>query len=163
MTTLGSMATQAQPSAREQLAALLDEESRRTAEWLERLPAVRAKSAATGVVLERLASTWPTDLPPRHPYADLVLASPGKQWAEDVASRLRNALPPGTRIDLGTFIPDTEDDEWMTAFTVRCPVSLPGVSGAKTTKRVCAALAAMDDLEVDYTESLNLVVVSPRI
>ena len=95
MTTLRSMVTQAQPSAREQLAALLDEQSRRTAEWLERLPAVRAKGAASGVVLERLASTWPTDPPPRHSYADLVLATPDKQWAEDVASRLRNALSAG--------------------------------------------------------------------
>mgnify|MGYP001182390682 CR=1 FL=1 len=163
MTTLRSIVTQAQPSAREQLAALLDEQSRRTAEWLERLPAVRAKGAASGVVLERLASTWPTDPPPRHSYADLVLATPDKQWAEDVASRLRNALSPDARIDLGTFVPSAGDGEWMPTFTVRCPVSLPGVSGAKTTKRVCAALAAMDDLEVDYTESLNLVVVSPRI
>jgi hypothetical protein len=51
----------------------------------------------------------------------------------------------------------------MTTFTVRCPVSLPGVSGAKTTKRVCAALAAMDDLVTDYSVVLNLVVVYPRI
>ncbi|HLM87194.1 MAG TPA: hypothetical protein VK272_13505 [Solirubrobacteraceae bacterium] len=157
------MATQAQPSAREQLARLLDEQSRRTAEWLERLPAVRAKSAAMGVVLDRLANTWPTDPPPRHPYADVVLATPDKLWAEDVATRLRNALPPGARIDLGTFVPSAGDGEWMTTFTVRCPVSLPGVSGAKTTERVCAALAAMDDLVVDYTEVLSLVVVYPRL
>jgi hypothetical protein len=108
MTTLGSMATQAQPSAREQLAILLDERSRRKAEWLERLPAVPAKSAAMGVVLDRLASTWPTDPPPRHPYADVVLAAPDKRWAEDVGTRLCNVLPSGARVDLGRFVPTQE-------------------------------------------------------
>jgi hypothetical protein len=49
----------------------------------------------------------------------------------------------------------------LTGFTVRCQVSLPGVPGATVTEQVRAALANMDGLEVDYSEPLDLVVVTP--
>ncbi|HSZ15311.1 MAG TPA: hypothetical protein VK790_14850 [Solirubrobacteraceae bacterium] len=40
-------------------------------------------------------------------------------------------------------------------------MSLPGVRGAKVTEQVRAALADMEGLEIDYSEPLDLVVVSP--
>lgn len=161
MTTLGPMTTQAQLSPLEQLTALLDEYGRQTAEWLEKLPTLQAKTAATGAVLDRLAQTWPTDPPPRREYADVVLAAPEREWAEHVASRLSNALPSGVQIDLGAPDESLRDGGPPTGLTVRCQVSLPGWSGAKTTEEVRAALANMGGLEIDFSEPLNLIVVSP--
>ncbi len=161
MTKLASMTTQAQPTPLEQLTALLDEYGRQTAEWREKLPTLRAKTAAIGAVLDRLAETWPTDPPPRHKYADVVLAAPEREWAEHVATRLRNALPSGVQIDLGGPGESPRDGRPPTGLIVRCQVSLPGVSGAKATKQVRAALANMGGLEIDYSEPLNLIVVSP--
>jgi hypothetical protein len=53
------------------------------------------------------------------------------------------------------------DGQPLTGFTVRCQVSLPGMRGAKVTEQVRAALVNMDGLGVHYSESLDLVVVSP--
>lgn len=155
------MATQAQPSPLEQLTALLDEYGRETAEWREKLPTLQAKTAAIGAVLDRLAETWPTDPPPRHEYADIVLAAPDMEWAENVATRLRNTLPPGAQIDLGEPGASLRDRRPPAGFTVRCQVSLPGVPGTKATGQVRAALANMGGLEIDFSEPLNLIVVSP--
>jgi hypothetical protein len=47
-------------------------------------------------------------------------------------------------------------------FTVRCQVSLTGTPAEKATGQVRAALAGMNDLDVDYSEPRDLVVVSPR-
>jgi len=40
--------------------------------------------------------------------------------------------------------------------------SLPGLSNGKAVAEVRAALAKMTDLEVDYSESIDLIVVTPR-
>ncbi len=80
---------------------------------------------------------------------------------QDVAARLRNALPSGAQVDLGDPGESLRDGQPLTGFTVRCQVSLPGVRGAKATEQVRAALADMEDLEIDYSEPLDLVVVSP--
>ncbi len=129
-------------------------------EWLAKLPTLRAQSAAISVVLE-LARTPPTAPRPERDYADVVLAAPTKEWAEDVADRLRKVLPSGVQIDLGAPGEGLRDGEPLTGFTVRCQVSLPGVHGAKATAQVRAALANMEGLEIDYSEPLDLVVVSP--
>jgi hypothetical protein len=76
MTTLRTMTTHAEPSPLQQLTTLLEEHGRRAAEWREKLPTLRAKTAATGAVLDGLARTWPSDSPPRRQYVDVVLAAP---------------------------------------------------------------------------------------
>jgi hypothetical protein len=157
------MATDTQPSPLEQLTALLDEYGRQTSEWWEKLPILRAKTVASGVVLDRLAQTWPTDPPPRRGYADVVLAAPTREWAREIVAQLRNALPFGAQVDLGARGEGLRDGQPLTGFTVSCQVSAPGVSGATVTKQVRTALANMEDLEVDYTEPLDLIVVSPRV
>jgi hypothetical protein len=112
-------------------------------------------------VLGELART-PSSTPlPLREYADVVLAAPTREWAEDVADRLRNALPSGVRVDFGAPGEGLRDGPPLTGFTVRCQVSLPGVRGAKVTEQVRAALADMEGLEIDYSEPLDLVVVSP--
>ena len=112
-------------------------------------------------MLGELARTPPTTPRPERAYADVVLAAPTKEWAEDVAARLRNALPSGAQIDLGVPGEGLRDGRPLTSFTVRCQVSLPGVRGAKATEQARAALANVEGLKIDYSEPLDLVVVSP--
>jgi hypothetical protein len=155
------MTTDAQSSPFEELTVLLDEYGRQAAEWRERLPTLRARTAATGVMLDRLARTWPTDPPPRRGYADVVLAAPSKDWAEDVADRLRVILPAGTRVELGRGSESPRDAPLSSECTVNCEVWLAGVYGKKATAQVRTALATIEGLKVAYSESLDLVVVSP--
>jgi hypothetical protein len=161
MTTLDSMVTRAEPSSLERLQSLVHEQAGPAREWRAKLPTLRAQSSATLVVLEELARTPPTAPRPEREYAAVVLAAPTKDWAEDVADRLRNALPSGTQVDLGAPGEGLRDGQPLTGFTVRCQVSLPGVRGAKATEQLRAALANMGGLEIAYSERLNLFVVSP--
>jgi hypothetical protein len=112
-------------------------------------------------MLGELARTSPVTRVPERGYADLVFAAPTKEWAEDVADRLRRTLPSTVQVDLGAAGDGLRDGQPLTGFTVRCQVSLPGMRGAKATEQVRAALANMEGLEIDYSEPLDLVVVSP--
>lgn len=161
MTTLNPMTTRAEPSPLEHLQALLQEQAGQAREWRMKLPTLRAQASATSFTLEELARTPPTTSVPERGYADVVLAAPTKEWAEEVAGRLRDALPSGVQVDLGAPGEPLRDGQPLTGFTVRCQVSLPGVPGAVVTGRVRAALAKMEDLEIDYSEPLDLVVVAP--
>lgn len=160
MTKLDVMATHAEPSPLERLQRLVREQAGPAREWRSKLPTLRAQSAATLAVLEELARTPMTPVPERE-FAALVLAAPTKDWADDIAVRLRKALPPGAEVALGAPGEGLRDGQPLTGFTVRCQVSLPGLRGAKATGRVRAALANMEDVEVDYSQLLELVAVSP--
>ncbi len=161
MTTLDSMATHAEPSPLERLQSLVHEQAGPASEWRAKLPTLRAQSSATLVVLEELARTPLTAPRPEREYAAVVLAAPTREWAEDVADWLGNALPSGVQVRLGSPGEGLRDGQPLTGFTVRCQVWLPGMRGAKATEQVRVALANMDGLEIDYSEPLDLVVVSP--
>jgi hypothetical protein len=161
MTTLDSMATHAEPSPLERLQSLVHAQAGPAREWRTKLPTLRAQASATSAVLGELARTSPATALPDREYADVVLSAPTREWAEDVADRLRNALPSGAQVRLGARGEGLRDGQTLTGFTVRCEVSLPGVRGAKATEQVRAALANIEDLEIDYSEPLDLVVVSP--
>ncbi len=161
MTTLDPVTTRAEPSPLEHLQALVQKQAGPAREWRTRLPTLRAQTAATSFKLGELARTQPATSRPEHGYADVVLAAPTKEWANDVADRIRDALPAGVQVDLGAPGEPLHDGQPLTAFTVRCQVSLPGVPGAAVTRQVRAALANMEGLEIDYSELLDLVVVAP--
>ncbi len=151
------MATESTPL--EQLTALLDEQADSSEAWRKMLPTLRARSAATSAVLSELARTSPTDSRPTRDYVDMVLAAPSRDWAQDVAGRLRQALPLA-QVELGVpgaRLPDAPPP----GCTVRCHVSLPGVSNGKAVAEVRAALAKIPDLEVDYSQPIDLIVVTP--
>lgn len=160
MTTLDSMTTHAERSPLERLQSMIRDQAGPAREWREKLPILRAQSAATAALLDALAQTPITPVPERE-FAALVLAAPTRDWAEDVAARLHNALPSGAEVALGVPGEGPRDGPPLPGFTVRCRVSLPGVRGAKATEQVRAALANMGDLKIDYSELLDLVAVSP--
>lgn len=154
------MTTRAEPSQLEQLRALVQKQAGPAREWRTKLPTLRAQSSATSFKLGELARMPPTASLPERGYADVVFAAPTKEWAEDVAGRIRAVLPVGVQVDLGA--PGAaRDGQWLTGFIVRCQVSLPGVPGATVTGLVRTALADMEGLEIDYSEPLDLVVVAP--
>lgn len=161
MTTLDSMATHAELSPLEHLHALVRDHAGPAREWRTKLPTLRAQSAATSFLLRELARTPPASAAPERGYADVVLAAPTKEWMEDVADRLRRALPAGAQVQPGTPGEPLQEGQPLTSFTVSCQVSLPGAPGAAVTRQVRAALAKLEGLEVDYSESLDLVVVAP--
>jgi hypothetical protein len=148
-----------EPTPLEQLTSLLDERADASEQWRKMLPTLRARSAATSTMLSELARS-PADSRPTRDYVDIVLAAPSRDWAQDVTDRLRQALPLA-RVELGVSgapLPDAPPP----GYTVRCHVSLPGVSNGKAVAEVRTALAKRADLEVDYSEPIDLVVVTPR-
>jgi hypothetical protein len=154
--------TDEQASPLEQLTALLEERAERTREWREQLPLRRAQTAATGAVLDRLAKTWPGDPPPRRRYVDVILAAPSREWGENVATRLRDLLPPDATVQLGPEPEQLNGAPPPVVFTISCAVSLAGTSGGRASEQVRAALSKLADVEVEYSEPLDLIVVSPR-
>jgi hypothetical protein len=149
-----------EPTPLEQLTTLLDERADASEQWRKMLPTLRARSAGTSVVLSELARTSPTDSRSTRDYVDIVIAAPSRDWAQDVTDRLRQALPLA-RVELG--VPGAPLPEAPPpGYTVRCHVSLPGVSNGKAVAEARSALAKMTDLEVDYSESIDLIVVTPR-
>ncbi len=160
MTTLDFMTTQAEQSPLERLQAMVDAHAGRALEWRTKLPILRAQSAATSVLLDELARTPATAPRPDREYADVVIAAPTKDWAEDVADRLRSAFPSG-HVDLGAPGESLGDSPPLTGYTVRCHVWLPRARGAKATAKVRSVLAKMDDLLIEYSVSLDLLAVSP--
>ncbi len=161
MTTLDPMTTHAEPPPLERLQALIRAQAGPAQDWRNKLPTLRAQASATSAMLRELARTPPAAPPPDRGYAALVLAAPTMDWTEDVSERLRRALPLKARIDLDTPGNGLRDDQPPTGFTVNCRVSVPGVSGAKVTEQVRAALSNIEGLEIEYSEPLVLVVVSP--
>lgn len=145
----------------ERLQALMQEQTALAREWRMKLPTLRAQTSAISFMLGELARTPLTASPPERGYADVVLSAPDREWATGVADRLRDALPAGALVDLGAPGWPLRDGQPLTSFTVRCSVSFPGVPGATVTEQVRAALAAMDDLEINYSKTLDLVVVAP--
>jgi hypothetical protein len=149
-----------EPTPLEQLTTLLDERADASEQWRKMLPTLRARSAGTSVALSELARTSPTDSRSTRDYVDIVIAAPSRDWAQDVTDRLRQALPLA-RVELG--VPGAPLPEAPPpGYTVRCHVSLPGVSNGKAVAEARSALAKMTDLEVDYSESIDLIVVTPR-
>lgn len=161
MTTLDPMPTRAELSPLEHLQALIQDQAGPAREWRMKLPTLRAQSAATSFKLRALARTPPTTPAPERDFADVVLAAPTEEWANDVADRLRDALPEGVQVALGAPGDPPRDSSPLTAFTVNCRVSIARMPGAAVTERVRAALVKMEGLEIDYSKLLDLVVIAP--
>ncbi len=162
MIELGPMAAHTDSSSLECLEALIQEHARQTHEWRMQLPIMRAQSAAVSVLLRELARTPPGAVLPKRVYADVVVAAPTKEWAEDFAARLSDALPTGALVELG--VPGRDGlgvDPPLTGYTVRCKVTLPGMRGRRATAQVRLTLANLEDLQVHYIETLDLIAVSP--
>jgi hypothetical protein len=154
------MATDSSPL--EELKDLLAREAPSVDIWRDSLPTLRAQAAATSIVLQRLAQTPVSTVPqPRSAPVEVVLAAPSKDWAEGIERRLREALP---QADMrlgrpGERLPEAPPP----GFTVRCEVRLPKITHANARDAVLHAFRSMDGLEVDYSESIDLIVVAPGL
>jgi hypothetical protein len=150
------------PSPLEELKDLLAKTAPAAKAWRDALPILRAQSSATSVVLQELARTPISAVRrPRTAGVDVVLAAPSREWAEDLVSRLEDALPqarlrfgqPGERL------PDASPPECI----LRCEVLLPKVLHTEARDVVLRAFRSMDGLKVDYSEPIDLIVVAPAL
>jgi hypothetical protein len=119
---------------------------------------LRVQSKATSAILNGLAATPPGAVP--RAFVDVVLVSPSRQWAEDIKQRLRDALP-NAEIKLGEPGGRLPDAPEPVLHTVSCAIAIPEVSAGTARKKVLTALANMLDVETDYSEPIDLIVVKP--
>lgn len=141
----------------DQLQRLLTEKERQRGVWAPQLETLRAQASATTAVLSELAQTA---VRPQRPEVEILLAGPDQNWAEEVMHRLRMALPAATvnRHEARTPLREAPSS----GCTVRCSVALSGIPHAEAVQKVRAELASIPDLEVDYSEPIDLIVVTPR-
>lgn len=128
--------------------------------WRDSLDAMRVQSKAASVVLSGLAEN-PPDAPPRT-YVDVVLVSRGRQEADDIEQRLRKALPTAD-IKLGVPGERLPSAPEPVLYTVSCAIAIPEVSAAMARRMVLSALADIPDVETDYSEPIDLIVVKPLV
>jgi len=150
----------AEPSAPDSLAELLEKHSARAKQYASELPLLRAAAQATSDRLAELAATPPGSPLPRRTYVDVVLAAPSREWAENVRGRLSSKLP-DAQVNLGPSGTSLRDAPPPSHFVVRCEISWRGQPHPGARDAVRSALASMDDVEVDYNEPIDLVVVTP--
>jgi hypothetical protein len=122
---------------------------------------LRSQASASAAVLNELASTPITASPVQRSYVDVLIAAPSRDWAEGIAAHLRSALGAGAEVLLGLPGEPLPDSVPPTGFTVRCEVRLASVSASEARDRVRRALSNIDDAEVDYSQPLDLFVVTP--
>lgn len=150
------------PSPLEELKDLLAKAAPAAKIWRDSLPVLRARSWATSVVLQELARTPISAVPPpRTAGVDVVVSAPSKEWAQDLARRLDDALPQA-RVRFGQpgeRLPDVPPPGVM----VRCEVLLPKVTHSVARDTVLRAFHSMDGLETDYSEPIDLIVVAPAL
>jgi len=151
----------AESPATDRLTELLEKHSARAKRYTFEIPVLRAAAAAASARIARLARTPAGAAPPQRTYVDVVLAAPSREWAEDVAERLRSELsdaqihlrPPGTRL---------ADAPTSRGYVVGCEISWRGQTVPRAKNAVMMALAGMSDIEVDDNQRIDLVVVTPR-
>jgi hypothetical protein len=151
----------AESPATDRLTELLEKHSARAKRYAFEIPVLRAAGAAASARIARLARTPAGAAPPQRTYVDVVVAAPNREWAEDVAERLRRELP-DARIDLRPPGARLADAPTSRGYVVGCEISWRGraVPGAKDAVKM--ALAGMSDVEVDDNQRIDVVVVTPR-
>jgi hypothetical protein len=149
----------ARSPAPDRLKELLEEQSAQARRYAHEVPFLRAAAGATSAALTQLAETPPGTPLPRRTYVDIVLDAPDRGWAEKIAARLRSELP-DAQVNLGPSSAGLQAAPPPSGYVVRCEVSWPGQArDAKGAVR--KVLAGMSDVEVDYSEPIDLVVVRP--
>jgi len=147
-------------SASDRLTELLQQQSERAKQYASEIPLLRAAAHATSDRLTRLAATPPGVSPPQQAYVDIVFEAPSRAWAEDLAVRLGSQLP-NVQVNLGPS--DTAlQDAPVPGYVIRCEVSWRDQAPLDAKEAVMRALADMGDVEVNYNEPIDLVVVAPR-
>jgi hypothetical protein len=128
------------------------------------LDQILSQVGASAAVLSDLAST-PVGARPRSSNVhgksrvDVVLAAPTKQWAELVAAKLRIAL--GQGVDLMPLSAELPESNFRSSFTLRYSATVPGTP-TEAKERVGRALHSIPEVDVDYSEPIDLFVAKAR-
>jgi hypothetical protein len=141
-----------------ELRRLLDDEREEAVRWAPQLAYLRNAASASAAVFSELARPL-EPVHPRRKYVDVLLALPDQQLVARVVTDLRRVLGTAAIVNV---LDDQDQGASPLGRTIRCQVFVPGEIGDDATERVRAALAAMRDVDVDYSDSIDLIVVTPR-
>lgn len=154
------MADPKRKNALDELEALVKEREAGASYWQDLLPTLRAQASASSAVLTELVQhqTGPRS---RRPIVDAILAAPDEAWADRVIGQLKAALPE-LLVDRGPSPQGLTSAPPPVGYTIRVGLELPAASQEAAREQVLAALARIEDADVDYSDPLDLIVISPR-
>jgi len=146
----------------EQLRSLIAGEQAEAQLWKGPSPALRAQAAASIAVLEELAQRPPTATARPGRGVDVLVLGPDSDWATGVLLRLREALPDWPAGELATWRREAVQPG-VPGSIMRVTVDVPERDGQLPVERIRAATTGIEGVEVDYSEPLDLIVVTPRV
>jgi hypothetical protein len=135
--------------------------------WADALPALRAQSSASAAVLNELAEKTPGNVQTRPGGVDLMLVAPEMApWVRRVFAHLREAFPDERSLRNPPIemqrLPDNSG--WpQPPRTIKAHLDIKDAPDGPASRRVQAALAELPDVDVDYSEPLDLLVVTPSV
>jgi hypothetical protein len=139
-----------------ELTELLDNEDERRNSWAPHRDALRAQGSATASVLNELVHT--TTKPERQG-VEVLLTGPGKEWVDAVERMLLAALPDAS---INRNVATGSPQDLAPDYIARDSIALPDLAHASAVQKVKGALASMTHLKVDYSEPIDLIVVTPK-
>jgi hypothetical protein len=151
-----------EPKQLEQLRKLLAGRETEVELWNESSPALRARASASTAILDELAQQPPTAPARQGRGVDVLVSAPAAEWAAGVLLRLREALPDWPAGPLETWRREAVQPG-VPGSIVRITVDVPERDGRLPVERVRSALTRIEGVSVDYSEPLDLIVVTPRI
>jgi hypothetical protein len=138
-----------------ELTELLDNEDERRNNWASRRDALRAQGSATVSVLNELVHTTTR---PERPGVEVLLTGPGKEWVDAIERTLLAALP---EANIDRDVANGSPQDLASDYIARDSIALPGLTHASAVQKVRSALSSITNLKVDYSEPIDLIVVTP--
>jgi hypothetical protein len=129
------------------------------------LEAYRSQVGASAAVLDRLAEQ-PVSRRRSEVAAsggasvDILLAAPSQAWADAVVERLPEVL--GTDVQLTSLGPTVPRSDLTQALNLRLCATFPWRDSDRARKRIREAFQAMPEVDFDYSEPIDLFVVTAR-
>lgn len=146
--------------ALEELKALVSEREATDSYWQSLLPTLRAQASASSAVLTELVQHQQATRGPRRA-VDAILAAPDEPWADQLIRELTAAVP-NLRVNRGPAPEALRSAPPPSGYTIRLEIEPPASSEKNARDQVLAALAGIEHVDVDYSEPLDLMVISPR-
>lgn len=151
-----------EPKGLEQLRKLLAGRQTEVKLWNESSPTLRAQASASTAILDELAQQPPTGPARQGRGVDVLVSAPDAEWGAGVLLRLREALPDWPAGPLETWRREAVQPG-VPGSIVRISVDVPERDGRLPVERVRSALTTIESVSVDYSEPLDLIVVTPRV
>lgn len=146
----------------ERLRQLVAEQSVNATSRHAQLQQLQASAQATTLILDALARK-PADASESHrSLADVLLVMPSSSDAERFVDHMKEALGPNAHIRLDLPTDERRDGPSLpSGYALRSQITVTGLYGADLSAHVQSALRTLEGVVVDYSEPLDLIVVTP--